>query len=225
MVAPATVKTLEFNTGGPGVSTTSSRVTKTGETEFWMQGRPTCWASSLVGSTTSARMWQTTRCNRACRDRVTCATRTLPVVTALARSLYSYTHLYHGDDKGQCFPTARWGRNTEVARLIATSAYQKPTVCTLQEGRNHSCLDWKEGKAQVNSMPEYTASPRSPGQRRRQDCLRPKLIVRNPSRSSLVWCAVGAPQPQLLHWSSDSPGMAASRSSPHHLPRAAVPGK
>lgn len=68
-----------------------------------------------------------------------------PRCCAPAGNLCPHTHLYHGDDKGQCFPTACWGRNAKVTRLVATSAYEKPIVSTLEEGGNHSCLDWKEG--------------------------------------------------------------------------------
>lgn len=76
-----------------------------------------------------------------------CATGTLPVV--LQRGICLHTHLYHRDDKGQCFPTARWGRDAEVTRLVATSAYEKPMVSTFEEGGNHSCLDWKERRKGV----------------------------------------------------------------------------
>lgn len=125
-------------------------------------------------------MWQTTRCNKACRDRDHLSHQDPPGCAPDA-NLYPHTHLYHRDDKGQCFPTACWGRNAEIPRLVATSAYQKPTVCTLQEGWDHSCLDWKEGKEQLKYMPEYTTLPmNSPGQRWYQDWIRPKTIIKGP---------------------------------------------
>lgn len=116
------------------------RTTRAGDTDFWTQSCNTCWASSLVGSTTSARMWQTTRCNRACRDRNHLC-HWDPPCRATAGNLCPHTHLYHGDDKGQCFPTASWGRDAEITRLVATPAYEKPMVSTFEEGGNHSCLD------------------------------------------------------------------------------------
>lgn len=126
-------------------------------------GPRTCWASSLVGSTTRARTWHTARCSRAYGGRtVTCVGRVAP---RLPNSLQGggFTHLHHRDDKGQSLPTARGGRNTEVTRPVATSAHQKPAGCAFQESRNHCCLYWtKKGKRQVISGHRHPESAQAP---------------------------------------------------------------
>lgn len=107
--------------------------------------------------------------------------------------------MYHGDDKGQGFPTACWGRDAEVTRLVAPSAYKKPTVSTLEEGGNHSCLDWKddrEGTCQayaviyhITQEPSQTKMP--PGLDKAS-----QVIVKDldPRLQALI-DAVGAPKP------------------------------
>lgn len=81
--------------------------------------------------------------------------RLLPVLcTPAVEKGDPHTDLHHRDDEGQCLPTACWGRNTEVARPVAASAHQKPTGCALQEGGNHSCLDWmRKGEREVVFTP------------------------------------------------------------------------
>lgn len=53
-----------------------------------------------------------------------------------------HTHLHHRNDKSQCLPTARWGRNTEVTGLVAASAHQKPAGHALQDSGDDRSLDW-----------------------------------------------------------------------------------
>ena len=87
----------------------------------------------------------------------------LPACRPAWKARAPYAHLHHGDDEGQGLPTARWGRNTEVARPVAASAYQKPVGCALQESGNHCCLHWtRNGETHVTSVQGHPVLAQAP---------------------------------------------------------------
>lgn len=114
------------------------------------RGPHTCWASSLVGSTTRARTWHTARCSRACGEEDRGDRWTPPA--GPARGLQGgrpRAHLHHGYDEGQGLPAARRGGDTEVPGLVAASAHQEPMGGALQESRDDCRLHWGGEEAPV----------------------------------------------------------------------------